>query len=74
MMSQKNSLGMKKEIVTQIIYMFFYFKKKQGSKYIYISQYYKIQYYIYLLPVVKNSPANAGDIRDGFDPWVRKIP
>jgi len=25
--------------------------------------------------VVKNPPANAGDIRDvGFDPWVRKIP
>ena len=25
--------------------------------------------------VVKNLPANAGDIRDkGFDPWVRKIP
>ena len=74
-MSQKNSSGMKKEIVTQIIYMSFYLKKKkQGSKYIYISQYYKIQYYIYLLPVVKNSPANAGDIRDGFKPWVRKIP
>ena len=28
--------------------------------------------------VVKNTPANAGDIRDkkkvGFDPWVGKIP
>ena len=25
--------------------------------------------------VVKNLPANAGDIkRGGFDPWVRKIP
>ena len=25
--------------------------------------------------VVKNPPANAGDVRDvGFDPWVRKIP
>ena len=24
--------------------------------------------------VVKNQPANAGDIRDGFDPWVQKIP
>jgi len=25
--------------------------------------------------VVKNPPANAGDIRDnGFDPWVRRIP
>ena len=24
--------------------------------------------------VVKNPPANAGDIRDGFDPRVRKIP
>jgi len=24
--------------------------------------------------VVKNPPANAGDIRDGFDPWVEKIP
>ena len=25
--------------------------------------------------MVKNSPANAGDIRDmGFDPWVGKIP
>ena len=24
--------------------------------------------------VVKNPPANAGDIGDGFDPWVRKIP
>jgi len=23
---------------------------------------------------VKNLPANAGDVRDGFDPWVRKIP
>ena len=21
--------------------------------------------------VVKNLPANAGDIRDGFDPWIR---
>ena len=25
-------------------------------------------------PVVKNPPANAGDKRDGFDPWVGKIP
>ena len=25
--------------------------------------------------MVKNPPANAGDLRDtGFDPWVRKIP
>ena len=24
--------------------------------------------------VVKNPPANAGDMRHGFDPWVRKIP
>ena len=24
--------------------------------------------------VVKNSPANAGDIRGKFHPWVRKIP
>ena len=22
----------------------------------------------------KNPPANAGDIRDGFNPWVEKIP
>ena len=24
--------------------------------------------------VVKNPPANAGDKRQGFDPWIRKIP
>ena len=24
--------------------------------------------------VVKNLPANAGDLRDRFSPWVRKIP
>ena len=24
--------------------------------------------------VVKNLPANAGDMRPRFDPWVRKIP
>ena len=24
--------------------------------------------------LVKNTPANAGDTRHGFDPWVRKIP
>ena len=24
--------------------------------------------------VIKNLPANAGDIRDEFDPWVGKIP
>ena len=34
--------------------------------------------YIYMdLPggsVVKNLPANAGDRRHGFDPWVGKIP
>ena len=24
--------------------------------------------------VVKNPPANAGDMRCRFDPWVRKIP
>ena len=24
--------------------------------------------------VVKNLPASAGDMRSGFDPWVRKIP
>ena len=24
--------------------------------------------------VVKNTPVNAVDIRDVFDPWVRKIP
>ena len=23
---------------------------------------------------VKNPPANAGDVRDRFNPWVRKIP
>ena len=23
--------------------------------------------------VVNNSPTNAGDIRHGFNPWVRKI-
>ena len=23
---------------------------------------------------VKNLPANAGDVREGFDPWVEKIP
>ena len=25
-------------------------------------------------PVIKNPPANAGNMRRGFDPWVRKIP
>ena len=24
--------------------------------------------------LVKNPPANVGDVGDGFDPWVRKIP
>ena len=24
--------------------------------------------------MVKSWPANAGDMRRGFDPWVRKIP
>ena len=24
--------------------------------------------------VVKNTPVNAGDLRRGFDPWVREIP
>jgi len=24
--------------------------------------------------VVKNLPPNEGDMRHGFDPWVRKIP
>ena len=24
--------------------------------------------------MVKNQPANAGNVRDRFDPWVRKIP
>ena len=24
--------------------------------------------------VVKNPPANVGDVRRGFDPWVAKIP
>ena len=24
--------------------------------------------------MVKNPPANAGDMRHGFDPWIRKIP
>ena len=24
--------------------------------------------------MVKNPPANAGDAKDGFDPWVRKNP
>ena len=28
-----------------------------------------------VVPVVKNPPANAGDVkRHRFDPWVRKIP
>ena len=31
--------------------------------------------YIQVAPVLKNPPANAGDImRRGFDPWVGKIP
>ena len=24
--------------------------------------------------VIKNLPANAGDIKDRFDPWIGKIP
>ena len=24
--------------------------------------------------VLKNLPANVGDVKDRFDPWVRKIP
>ena len=24
--------------------------------------------------VVENLPANAGDVSEGFDPWVKKIP
>ena len=24
--------------------------------------------------VVKNSPANAGDMSHGFEPWIRKLP
>ena len=24
--------------------------------------------------VVKNLPTNSGDVRDGFDPWIGKIP
>jgi len=32
-------------------------------------------YWASQVALVKNPPANAGDIRDvGFDPWVRKIP
>ena len=27
-----------------------------------------------VVPVVKNTLTNAGDIRDTFDPWVQKIP
>ena len=27
-----------------------------------------------VVPVVKNPPANAGDLRDEGDPWVVKIP
>ena len=27
-----------------------------------------------VVTVVKTPPANAGDLRRGFDPWVRKIP
>ena len=34
--------------------------------------------YIYIASqvalVVTNLPANAGDVRNGFDPWVGKIP
>ena len=26
-----------------------------------------------MAPVVKNLPANAGDMRLGFDPWIGKI-
>ena len=27
-----------------------------------------------MVPVVKNLLANAGDIREGFNPWVGKVP
>ena len=27
-----------------------------------------------VMPVVKDLPANADDIKDGLDPWVGKIP
>ena len=27
-----------------------------------------------VVPVVENLPARAEDVRDGFDPWVKKIP
>ena len=27
-----------------------------------------------MVQVVKNPPANAGDTRCGFDPWVKEIP
>ena len=37
-----------------------------------------IYIYIYrtsqVVLMVENQPANAGDVRDGFNPWVRKIP
>ena len=31
-------------------------------------------YWSILVPLVKNLPANAGDARNGFSPWVGKIP
>ena len=44
--------------------------------YIYISSYTYTHTYIrasQVAPVVKNPPANAGDTRRRFDPWVGKI-
>ena len=43
------------------------------TKIIYINIYTHTQAFQVAL-VVKNSPAKAGDMRHGFDPWVGKIP
>ena len=47
----------------------------------FISYYLRSKFYKAIALVVKtnkqtnkNLPANAGDVRDGFDPWIGKIP
>ena len=45
------------------------------AEYEFIQQIFAKPYRPQVALVIKNLPADAGDVRDsGFDPWVRKIP
>ena len=56
------------------IYIFFWKEKAVIQNLVNINKDCDVCWACQVVLEVKNPPANAGDVRHGFDPWVEKIP